>query len=141
MKPINYLNELEGFDKYEKSILIHAALLPEIISLDTLTASTQIGAIKILQFLEKLVEDKILITSKELGKGYYKFSDDQYPKQLLEKTEKTQLQNSAKALIAIFEKNAEEDSEKIINLVHLYQISDLPVKGTLSLFNMAEYYR
>ncbi|MBN2060321.1 MAG: sigma 54-interacting transcriptional regulator [Deltaproteobacteria bacterium] len=135
------LRDLAEFDDYEKTILIHAALLPESISLDILTASTQIGVIKILQFLEKLVERKALSTNKKLGKGYYQFSDNQYPRLILEKAEKAQLQNSAKALISLFEKTAEEDKEQFLNLVHLYQISGLPVKGTLSLFNMAEYYR
>ena len=71
---MNSLKFSEGLDEEEKAILLQTALLPGVISLDTLTATTQAGAVKILQFLEGLVEQGVMATNKAFGKGFYQFS-------------------------------------------------------------------
>ena len=135
------LKWLKTLHEEERSILFHTTLLPGMISLDTLTATTQKGAIKILHFLEKLVEEEVLAIDKELGLGFYQFSDPHFAEQILEQADRRELRDSANALITFFKTRAENAQEEHPNLAHLYHISGLPVKGIPALFNMAEYYR
>ena len=128
---MNHLNWLEKLTGEERSILLHAALLPEVISLDTLTVTTQSGAIKTLQLLERLVEDGILKMNNQLGRGFYQFVNDHFADLVLEKTDQTQLRDSAEKLINFVKMNVENDLERYRDLAHLYQVASLQGKTDL----------
>ncbi|MFH1491687.1 MAG: hypothetical protein ABII06_22475, partial [Pseudomonadota bacterium] len=135
------LKKFKDLDEEERTILLQTALLPGVISLDTLTATTQAGAVKILQFLERLVEQGVMDANKAFGRGFYQFTEDHVAQKILRDADRVELRESAKKLITFFEKDAEKGREGYKNLAHLYQISGLPLRGAQLLFNMAEYYR
>ncbi len=138
MRPLNWLEKVSG---EERSILIHAALLPGLISLDTLMNTTQIGVIKILQLLERLVVEDVLTINKALGMGFYEFADKHSPEKILEYAARSELRDAAKRLITFIQKSTENEQEKHKTLAHLYRVSGVPIRGRLGLYNMAEYYR
>ena len=137
---MKHLTWMKKLNEDETAVLIGSALFSEIISLDCLSAATQTSAIKTLQFLESLVEKGILTVIANLGKGYYQFQDAQLAKQILESSEKKQIKNCAKSMIAFFEKQFGDDHGRPIDLFPLYEKAGLPIKGISNLVKMAEYY-
>lgn len=135
------INWLKKLTREERVIVLHASLLPEKVSLDILTVTTQSGAIETLQLLERLVDENVLTINKALGRGFYQFTDNRLSEHVIEHADEKQLCNSAEKLVDFIKINMEGNIENYKDLAYLYQISGLPIKVTSDLFSIAEYYR
>jgi len=130
---------IKQLDELHQALLVSAAIAPPPVSLDTLIAVNSLSPVKILQFMEWLVDQKVVVHHEALGNGFYYFIDQSYVETVIECSGRDEVANLAKKLITFFDETYHEGPQKSLSITHLYHVSDLKVSKLNHVIYSAKY--
>ena len=122
MKSQHWIHEL---NHDETALTVYAALSPARISIDMLIAATALSAIKILTFLESLMQQGIIGRHKSHSLGMYRFVKTETADKVLELAPGKAVIEAANWLTALIEADIAESAEKDRTLARLYYYSGI----------------
>jgi transcriptional regulator with GAF, ATPase, and Fis domain len=136
---MNHTGWLEGLNIKKRYLLLLAALIPPPISLDDLVSVTSTSPIKVLKFIEELVEKEVLSVYDALGRGYYYFTKPETVGLVIDNTAPKDVNVSARKLIHHFEREYQEGIKKDLTITHLFHVGEVKLKRPDRVLRSAEF--
>jgi formate hydrogenlyase transcriptional activator len=116
---VNAMIRIEKLSSAERKALLSVALLPPPVNLDLLIGLIDVSPVKTLQWLENLVDLKILNRCRSEGVGFYMLKSPQSAANIMESYSESEKAHLADTLVDLFQKSDLQHGQKSLTIAHI----------------------